>query len=92
MGEVQWMSPFHLTYPHGVPTEGVRSNAMLGNVLGKRLDDKKIDKYQRRGVYNDRKYYRAQLRETQQVKRALQSLGNEKRMVYDLNKQDFVEQ
>lgn len=88
IGETQWMSPFHLTYPHGVPTEGVRSNAMLGNILGRQLTDRKIDAYQSRGVYTDRKYYRKQLAEHKAVDKILHS---EPRLVYNIETQEFEE-
>ena len=80
MGERKWQSPFH--------AGGIRPQSIFGAHVGAPLTDKQIDSYVRAGVYRNSRYYRKELRKIRELQKIFDP---PQRLVYDIEKQDFVE-
>lgn len=58
--DLRWCSPSHLTFPHNVAQEGVRSQELFGGHIKTKLTDKAIHKYALQGYYGFEKMVAAQ--------------------------------
>lgn len=76
MKETRWIHPIH--------GRGVRSQNFNRVVLGKPLSDKAIDKYQTTGFYDNRAWYRGEVKKKRAEREVI------KRLLYDCEKQDFI--
>ena len=69
MGETDWQSPFHLSFPHGKPQSGIRGSSIFGGHVSGKLKDKKIHEYALKGFYGAEALTAAKATETKKKKR-----------------------
>jgi hypothetical protein len=75
-----WQHPEH--------AKGIKSPKIFDTIIGSPLTDKKIERYLRSGFYSNRNRYRRELQKMNKIKEIMRP---EKRLIYDINTQEFEE-
>jgi len=76
-------------WTHPIHARGIKGPKVFDTIVLGPLTDRKIDEYSRHGIYSNRRYYRKELAKLRIEREVFKE--KPKRMVYDLQTQEFRE-
>jgi len=77
-----WIHPEH--------AKGIKPQKIFDNIVTGLLTDKKSDRYQKAGIYSNRRYYRQELKKLR-MERDLFKPVKQNRLVYNMETQEIEE-